>query len=77
MFPGRVGFQRTTPETANTSVGAAASLASAASESLHNVVHAPISARNWWNALGDLYGTGREGLGLVEDASTMMEKIKK
>ncbi|TPX66979.1 hypothetical protein SpCBS45565_g04098 [Spizellomyces sp. 'palustris'] len=68
---------RTTPQTASTHLGVTSSLASAATESFHYAVHgAPASASAWWKALGDLYGTGREGLGLLEDTSVVLEKVK-
>ncbi|KAJ3015552.1 GRAM domain-containing protein 4 [Thoreauomyces humboldtii] len=76
LFPGHGDVTKTTPENAQTPLGAATAFASAATESIGAAVKAPANAGKWWKAMGDLYGTGREGLGILEDASITLEKIK-
>ncbi|KAI8917532.1 hypothetical protein DFJ77DRAFT_309139 [Powellomyces hirtus] len=76
MFPGHGEVTRTTPQNAITPLGAATGFASAASDSISAAAKAPASASAWWRAIGDVYGTGREGLGLLEDCSIILEKVK-
>ncbi|KAI8588558.1 hypothetical protein BDZ88DRAFT_421417, partial [Geranomyces variabilis] len=76
MFPGHGTVTRVTPENAMTPLGAATGFASAASDSISAAAKAPASASKWWRAMGDLYGTGREGLVLLDEVSVYLEKVK-
>ncbi|KAI9091741.1 hypothetical protein DFS34DRAFT_321203 [Phlyctochytrium arcticum] len=77
FLQGHMDVTPTSPKEAETRIGVTASLSNAATESLSFAVHtAPANAAAWWKALGEAYGAGREGLGLLEDLSEILEKIK-